>query len=68
MPGNPAVVESNPLGAALFLLLLSFPTFLHQWSVLNQVPHKEVNLLLSVVKRNRKNGCPAEPLRAKWSQ
>ena len=41
---------SNPTGCwAFFLLLLSIsslslPAFLHQWSVLNQVPQKEVHL------------------------
>ena len=33
MTRNQKVVASNPT-----LLLLSFPTFLHQWSFLNQVP------------------------------
>ena len=31
------VVGLNPAGCWAFFLLLSFPTFLHQWSLLNQV-------------------------------
>ena len=41
------VVGSNTPG---FFLLLSLHTFLHQWSVLNKVPQKEVHLQLCVVK------------------
>ena len=57
-PRNLDVVGSNPAGcwAFLFLLLLlsisslSLPTFLHHWIVLNQVPQKEIHLLLCVLK------------------
>ena len=54
-PGNVEVVGSNNAGGwAFFLLLsvssLSHPSFLHQWSVLNQVPQKEAPLQLCVAK------------------
>ena len=65
-PRNQEVVGSNPPGCcAFFLLLLSFPTFLHQWSVLNQVPQGG-SLYLIVVKG--KNGCLAELPGAKQAQ
>ena len=38
-----------------FLLLLSFPTFLHKWNVLNQVPQGGASL--TVCCENKKNGC-----------
>ena len=41
-PNYQEVVGSNPAGCwAFFLLLLSFPTSLHHWSVLNQVPQRD---------------------------
>ena len=52
---------SNPVGCrAFFLLLLSVPTFLHQWSVLNQVPQRS-----TVCCESHKNGCLAVLL---WAQ
>ena len=66
-PGNLVVVGSNPARCWLFfsfffffLFFLSLPTFLHQCSVLNQVPQKEEHLYLSFVKEIEKNGCLAE--------
>ena len=37
MPRHLEVVGSNPPGCWAFFFFLYFPTFLHQWSVLNQV-------------------------------
>ena len=40
-----------------FFLLLSFPTFLHQWNLLNKVPQVAASLTVSC---ERNNGCLAE--------
>ena len=44
MTRNLEVMSSNPIGCMVFLLLLSFPSFLHKWSVLNQVPQGGASL------------------------
>ena len=59
-----------PPGAGLFSIFsLPLPTFLHQWSVLNQVPQKESASLTVCCERNiTQNGCLAELPWAKQAQ
>ena len=47
MPHNQEVVHLSPARCWAFFLLLSFSTFLHQWSVLNQVPQGGASLIVS---------------------
>ena len=67
MPCNLEAVGSNPAGCWAFSLLLLLPTFLRQWSVLNQVPQGSASLTVCS-ERNRKNGCIAEVPGAKQAQ
>ena len=43
-PRNLEVVVLNPARLGPFILLPSFPTFLHQWSGLNQLPQESASL------------------------
>ena len=54
-PHNQKVEGSNLAGSGFFLL--SFPTYLHQWSVLNQVSQGGASL--TVCCESNKNGCLA---------
>ena len=65
-PRNQEVVGSNPAGCWAFFLLLFLPTFLHQWSVLNQVTQGGASLTLCC--ESNKNRCLAVLSGAKQTQ
>ena len=58
MPCNLEVMGLNPAGCRAFFFFQSLPAFLHQWSVLNQVPQGGASLTVCC-ERNRKYGCLA---------
>ena len=57
-PRNLEVVGLNPAGCSFFFFFLSLSTFLHQWSVLNQVPHGGASLA-ECYERNKKKWMPS---------
>ena len=66
-PHYQEIVGSNPASCWAFSFYFSFPSFYHQWGVLNQVPQGGASLAVFCDSKN-KIGCLAVLLGAKHAQ